>query len=88
MQVLDQIYTGHQCIGKCRERARKTVWWPGLSADLEDVVSKYRSCCMNQAQKTEPMIPSPFLELPWQNIGMDLFDWKKLAYLIIVDYYS
>ena len=43
---------------------------------------------MNQAQKTEPMIPSPIQELPWQKLGMDLFEWKKLAYLIIMDYYS
>ena len=41
-----------------------------------------------QAQETEPMITSPFPELMWQKIGMDLFEWKKLAYLIIVDYYS
>ena len=26
---------------------------------------------------TEPMISSPFPELPWQKVGMDLFDWKK-----------
>ena len=43
---------------------------------------------MNQAQKTEPMIPSTFPELPWQKVGMDLFEWQKLAYLIIMDYYS
>ena len=43
---------------------------------------------MNQAKKTEPMIPSTILELPWQKVGMDLFKWQKLAYLIIVDYYS
>ena len=34
------------------------------------------------------MIPSPFLELPWQKEGMDLFEWQELTYLIIVDYYS
>ena len=41
-----------------------------------------------RAQKTEPMIPSTFPELLWQKVGMDLFKWQKLAYLIIVDYYS
>ena len=40
------------------------------------------------AQNTEPKIPSTFLELPWQKIGMDIFKWQKLAYLIIVNYYS
>ena len=66
-QVLDEIHTGHQGIGKCLESARQAAWWPGLSAELESVVSKCRSCCMNQ---------------------VDLFEWKKIVYLIIVDYYS
>ena len=43
---------------------------------------------MNQAQKTEPMILSTFPELPWQKVGMDLFEWKKPVYIIIMDYYS
>ena len=80
-QVLEQIHTGHQGIGKCCDRARRSVWWPELSAELEDVVSKCHSCSMNQAQKTEPMIPNPFPELLWQKVGMDLFEWKKLVYL-------
>ena len=40
-----------------------------------------------RAQKTEPMIPFTFPELPWQEVGMDLFEQKKPAYLIIVDCY-
>ena len=63
-QVLDQIHTGHQGTGKCHERARQSVWWPGLSAELDDIAAKCQSCCMNQARKIEPMIPSPFPELP------------------------
>ena len=77
--------SGH--IGKCCEMARQTVWLPGLSSEIEDTVGKCQSCCMNQAQKTESMMPSTFLELPWQKVGMDLFEWQKLTYLIIVDYY-
>ena len=40
------------------------------------------------AQKIEPMKPSTFPKLPWQKVGMDLFEWQKLAYLMIVDFYS
>ena len=34
-----------------------------------------------RAQKTKPILLSTF-------VGMDLFEWKKLVYLIIMDYYS
>ena len=39
-------------------------------------------------QKTERIMPSTFLESPWQKVAMDLFEWEKLTYIIIVDYYS
>ena len=29
-----------------------------------------------------------FPNLPWQEVGMDVLEWKKVTYLIIVDYYS
>ena len=87
-RILNQIYAGHQGINKCRERAKQSVWWPGLSTELESIVDNCRLCRMYQAQKTEPMLPFPFPDLPWQRVGMDLFKWKKHIYLIIVDYYS
>ena len=27
-------------------------------------------------------------DLPWQKVGMDMFEWRKVNYLLIVDYYS
>ena len=34
------------------------------------------------------MIPSPFPELLWQKVGMNLFEWRKHVYPTIMDYYS
>ena len=44
LQVLDRIHEAHQDIAKCREHAKASVWWPGLSKQLEEVVNKCPTC--------------------------------------------
>ena len=88
LEMLDRIHTGHQGISKCRERARQSIWWPGLSKQLEELVKCCAECCRVQNQRAEPLIPSKLPEYPWQKVGTDLFEWKKDNYLLIVDYYS
>ena len=42
--TLDKVHTGHEGISKCRERARQSVWWPGLSKQLEELVKSCPDC--------------------------------------------
>ena len=88
VKILDQIHTGHQGISKCRQRAGQSVWWPGLSKQLEELVKNCEECGKHQIQRAEPLLPSRLPNLPWQKLGTDLFEWNKSTYLIIVDYYS
>jgi transposase InsO family protein len=87
-QVLNQIHTGHQGLNKCRHRARQSVWWPGISKELQEIIENCRICRESCKQRAEPMIPSAFPSLPWQKVGMDLFEFQKTTYLLVVDYYS
>ena len=47
-----------------------------------------QTCCKFQSQGAEPLIPSTLPSLPWQKVAMDIFEWKKSLYLLILDYYS
>ena len=69
-------------------RARQSVWWPGINKDIEVMISKCLICCKHKKQNTEPLKPTPFPEYPWQKVAIDLFEWKKTTYVLVVDYYS
>jgi transposase InsO family protein len=86
--ILDRIHTGHQGITKCRMRARQSVWWPGISREIEDIVRNCKSCAKEKCNAAEPLIPTPTPEYPWQKIASDLFEYQKKQFLLVVDYYS
>ena len=86
--MLDRLHTGHQGITKCRRRALQSVWWPGLSRQLEELITNCAECCRTRNQNAEPLMPAPFPELPWQKVASDLFVWKNSHYLLVIDYFS
>ena len=88
LDILDKIHAGHQGIRKCRERARDSVWWPGLSKHIEDTVTICTTCSKQKRNHAEPMMPTTLPERPWQKIGVDLFHHSGKEYIIAVDYYS
>ena len=88
LDVLDKIHEAHQGITKCRERAKTAVWWPGLSKQLEELVSKCPICAKHKVNPTEPAIPSELPDRPWQKVGADLFELKGESFLIVIDYFS
>ena len=86
--LLDRIHSSHQGITKCREMARQSIWWPGISKELEELIRNCQDCLKAQRQRPQPLTPTPLPSLPWQRVGSDLFGWKGAIYLIVVDYYS
>ncbi|KAJ8266788.1 hypothetical protein GJAV_G00134700 [Gymnothorax javanicus] len=75
-------------VTKCRERAKQTVWWPGLSNQLNDMVLKCRTCIQERTNVKEPLMPTQMPGRPWQSLGADLFTLEGKDYLLIVDYFS
>lgn len=87
--ILDLIHRGHLGQQKCVERARQSVYWPGLARDIETHVSQCSVCrkFANRQQK-EPLMPHPVPDLPWQRLAMDVLQFKGKDYLVVVDFYS
>ncbi|XP_061905542.1 uncharacterized protein K02A2.6-like [Entelurus aequoreus] len=86
--VLAKLHEGHQGVVKCRQRARQSVWWPGLSQQLNELVLNCRTCCKERQNHREPLMPSPYPGRPWEKLGADLFMLGTKTYLLVVDYMS
>ena len=44
LEILYKLHEGHQGITKCKERAKSSVWWPGSSCYIQDVVENCKIC--------------------------------------------
>uniref|UniRef100_A0A8C6PID5 Gypsy retrotransposon integrase-like protein 1 n=1 Tax=Nothobranchius furzeri TaxID=105023 RepID=A0A8C6PID5_NOTFU len=86
--LLSRLHMGHQGVVKCRERARQSVWWPGLSQQLNELVLTCRTCCQERQNQREPLMTTRYPGRPWQKCGADLFMLKDKTYLLVVDYAS
>ena len=88
-QILDALHTGHQGETKCLLLARESVFWPGITNDIKQLVKDFDTC--NKYQTEQPKLPLMQPDLPtrpWERLGTDIFEFKGPKYLMIVDYYS
>ena len=87
-ETLAKIHTGHQGIERCRMRVATSVWWPGVSQEVREVVERCKECTKEAPKRKEPLIITPLPEYPWQMVGVDLFELNKDHYILMVDYFS
>ena len=88
LDILERLHQGHLGITKCRAKARHSVWWPGLSKSVEEMISRCTTCAIHSQETKEPLMTSSFPTRPWERLGMDLFEYQGKMFLIVVDYYS
>ena len=86
--VLNRLHHGHQGLTKCRERAAHSVWWPGLTNEITQIVETCELCQKKRdAQPHETLMSTTMPGRPWQKIGTDLCTFGGQQYLVVVDYY-
>lgn len=86
--MLEKLHKGHLGITKCRKRAKQSVWWPGLSKELQGVVVRCDTCARERTHFKKTLLPTEFPERPRSEVGADLFQIDDNHYVVIVDYFS
>ena len=87
--MLKIIHGTHLGIEKCKRRARDVLYWPGMNAQIEDVVMNCHVCAKyKKNNQKEPLLPHDIPERPWAKVGSDLFEIEGKTFIVIVDYYS
>ena len=67
-------------------RARELVYWPGMSKQIEDVVSSCAVCQeLRHSNAREPMVPHEIPQYPWQIVGTDAFVWGGSHFVAVFD---
>jgi hypothetical protein len=88
-EILKILHRSHTGIVKTKQRARDMVYWPGLNSQIEDMTNNCEACLKNRPRsQKEPMTIHPVPTLPWNKVGADLFEFEKVHYLLLVDYFS
>ncbi|KAE8291509.1 Retrovirus-related Pol polyprotein from transposon 17.6 Protease [Larimichthys crocea] len=87
--MLKRLHEGHLGMEKCKRRARTSIYWPSINADIDRMVSRCATCLKHQAkQAKEPMAITEIPDEPWQKVGTDLFYLDGKNYLLVIDYLS
>ena len=85
----EKIHSSHLGMEGCLRRAREFIYWPNMTQEIKDYISKCEICrTFEIANPKEPLISHEIPDRPWAKIGTDIFTIHDKNYLITVDYYS
>jgi len=71
------------------QKAREMLYWPGMVDDIRGLVEGCTPCNVRaRAPGTEPLLPTPVADYPFQMLGVDLFHIEGKDFLLTTDYFS
>ncbi|XP_063441937.1 uncharacterized protein K02A2.6-like [Mytilus trossulus] len=87
--MIKKIHSSHIGIEGCLRRARESLYWPGMNAEVKDYIQRCETCrTFERKQQKETLISHEIPSRPWSKVGIDLMTFQSKNYLVTIDYYS
>ena len=85
-KVLANLHESHQGAVRTKERARLSLYWPGIDNDIDNVVLSCKKCQDRLPSNCkEPIMSKPKPSRPFQEIAVDFGSYGGQQFLIMVD---
>ena len=88
-ELISVAHASHIGMEGCLMRMRECLYWPRMTTQVKDYVSKCEVCLSHRsAPPREPLQQHDFIARPWSKIGVDLCQIDGRTLLVVCDYYS
>lgn len=88
-ELMAVTHASHIGIEASIRRARDSLFWPRMTTELKEYITKCEVCLAHRsAQTKEPLLQHEFVARPWSKVGADLCDHDGRTLLVVSDYYS
>ena len=85
----EKLHSSHMGTEACLRRARESIYWPGMCAEIKQLLESCETCRQYDCgQPKETLRSTAVPTSPWERITTDLFSYKGKDFLITVDYFS
>ena len=88
-ELMEKTHASHIGIEGCTRRARDTLYWPRMTTEIKEYISKCDVCMTHRtSQGKEPILQHEFISRPWAKVAADLCEFDNRVLLVVSDYYS
>ena len=85
-QTLARLHDSHRGVEATKRRAKQTVYWPGIDADIASTVQACEPCQLVQpSQQQEPLMSDDNPSRPFESVSADFFQVSGKHFLVIAD---
>ena len=86
-EMMSVTHASHIGIEGCIRRAQETMYWPRMSCELKEYISKCDICMAHcTTPGREPIMQHEYAARPWAKVGADLCDHAGRILLVVSDY--